>query len=204
MTPYYDHAGVTIYHGDCREVLPELSASVCITDPPYGVGFKGEEWDAEIPEIAKQLPGMFATCAIITGTLTLWDYPRPKWVACWARPASSSRSKVGGFSHWSPVLLYGNAAMPVDFKSFHAIQHAQPRGFEHPSPKPEILMRWLVSELCPEGQALVDPFCGSGATLRAAKDLGRRAIGIEIEERYCEIAARRLSQEVLPFAEQRS
>ncbi|MDD5304003.1 MAG: site-specific DNA-methyltransferase [Elusimicrobia bacterium] len=77
--------------------------------------------------------------------------------------------------------------------------NAYPHGFGHPSPKPECVMRWLVDELSEPGETVLDPFMGSGTTLRAAKDLGRKAIGIEIEERYCEIAAKRLSQQVLPL-----
>lgn len=70
---------------------------------------------------------------------------------------------------------------------------------EHPCPKPEEFMRWLVGRVSLPGQTVLDPFMGSGSTLRAAKDLGRRAIGIEIEERYCEIAVKRLAQGVLPL-----
>ena len=89
--------------------------------------------------------------------------------------------------------------MSVDFKSWHAIANSYPQGFGHPSPKPECLMRWLVSELSDEGQAILDPFAGSGTTGRAAKDLGRKAVLIEREEKYCEIAARRMGQEVMQF-----
>lgn len=70
---------------------------------------------------------------------------------------------------------------------------------EHPCPKPLQLWRWLMSKFSKEGELALDPFMGSGTTLRAAKDVGRRAIGIELEERYCEIAANRLRQEVLNF-----
>lgn len=72
--------------------------------------------------------------------------------------------------------------------------------FDHPSQKPYPYMTWLVNRLSEEGQIILDPFIGSGTTLRAAKDLRRKAIGIEIEEKYCEIAARRLGQEVLDFS----
>ena len=72
-------------------------------------------------------------------------------------------------------------------------------GAEHPAQKPEDLMRWCILQAGDEYQTILDPFCGSGTTLRAAKDLGRKAIGIEIEEKYCEIAANRMSQEVMEF-----
>jgi hypothetical protein len=199
VTPYYSEDGITIYHADCRDVLPSVFAETVITDPPYGVGFRGEHWDKDVPEIAIALPSLFERVAIVMAPVAMFQFPPPRWVACWARPASSSRSLLGGFNHWSPVLLYGDCKMRVDFKSWHAIQHAYPTGFGHPSPKPECLMSWLVDELSEPGETILDPFMGSGTTLRAAKDLGRRAIGIEIEERYCEIAAKRLSQRVLPL-----
>ena len=199
MKPYYEHAGITIYNGNCEEILPSLSCvDLILTDPPYGVSFRGAEWDKEVPEFATKLPSMCKKVAIIMGTTAIFEFPSPKWIACWARPASSSRSKVGGFSHWSPILLYGDCTMSVDFASFHAIQHSYGKeGIGHPSPKPEIVMRWLIGQLSLKTDIIIDPYMGSGTTLRAAKDLNRKATGIELEERYCEIAANRMSQEVL-------
>jgi DNA modification methylase len=74
-----------------------------------------------------------------------------------------------------------------------------PQETDHPTPKPVELPMWFIRLHTAAGDVVLDPFCGSGSTLRAAKDLGRKAIGIELEEKYCEIAARRLQQEVLPF-----
>ena len=186
----------TLYLGDAQEIVPGLGGGVdaCITDPPYGVGFNRENWDAAVPDLALELPFMFPSVAIIMGTTAIWKFPEPKWVACWARPASSSRSKVGGFSHWSPILLYGDIKLPVDFKSWHAIANAYPNGFGHPSPKPECVMTWLVSEIANSGATILDPFMGSGTTGVACARLGRRFIGIEIEPRYFDIACRRIEQ----------
>ncbi len=170
---------------------------ICITDPPYGVNFRNEKWDHEIPEIAKNLPSVFSVCFIITAPTTMWDYPRPDLVLCWTRPGSTSRTKKGTFNHWSPILLYGAKGPNPDTKRLpDCVNHTKNAG-SHPSPKPLALMKWLVKST-PKG-IILDPFMGSGTTLVAAKELGRRAIGIEIEEKYCEIAAERLAQEVFEF-----
>ena len=198
MKPYYQDSAVTIYHGDCSQTLAGLAFDAVVTDPPYGLNFKNSSWDYEIPAIAFQI-AQWGNAIIITAPLRLWDYPKPKWVLNWYRPASSSRSASGGFNHWSPILVYRDCKFPVDSINLHAIEHSYPVGFEHPSPKPEELMRWLVQHGTEETETILDPFMGSGTTLRAAKDLGRKAIGIEIEEKYCEIAAKRMAQEVLAF-----
>jgi site-specific DNA-methyltransferase (adenine-specific) len=195
MTPYYADDLVTIYHGDCREWMP--AADVVVTDPPYGLGFRDQAWDEAVPDwlgLARQRAPLVMFTA---PPVEAWEYPKPTWVLCWARPASNARSLAGGFNHWSPVLVYGQAKFPVDLISLHAIANATERWVEHPSPKPVALLRWLIANGSVEGDVVLDPFMGSGSTLVAAKSLGRRAIGIEIEEKYCEIAAQRCSQEVL-------
>lgn len=194
MTPYYSEGGITIYHVDCREILPEVSAEAVVTDPPYGVGFAG--WDGEVPlwwlDLARACSPMVV---FTTAPTTLWDYPRPDWVLCSARPGSTSRSAFGGFNHWTPVLVYGKGAWSPDIHTQpDCVRVVQNRGLDHPCPKSLSLMTWLVRGTTGR---VVDPFLGSGTTLEAAKNLGREAIGIEIEERYCEIAAKRLAQGVL-------
>lgn len=198
MTLYYSHGGIEIHHGDAREILPGLRADVVVTDPPYGVGFRGEEWDESIPSWWLPLARECAPLVVFTtAPTTMWDYPRPDWVLCAARQASQSRTAYGGFNHWSPVLVYGRGAWSPDFHSAHAVHTGNDNlGIDHPCPKSLALMRWIVDGT--KG-SIIDPFMGSGTTLRAAKDLGRRAIGIELEERWCELAARRMGQEVFPF-----
>lgn len=195
VKPYYQDDSVTIYHGDCREWMPKVDA--VITDPPYGLDFRGAEWDSEIPAWLDLAKNAAPVVIFTTAPLTMWQYPEPDWVACWARPASNSRATSGGFNHWSPILVYGKVKLPTDLLSLHAIANATPKWIKHPSPKPERLMRWLVEYGSPQRGTVLDPFMGSGTTLLAAKALGRRAIGIDIEEQYCEQAAIRCSQEVL-------
>ena len=129
--------------------------------------------------------------------LTNWD-----WVAIWNKPlAMSGLNALPVMPHWEPIFLYG-VKMRKDLRRNFDVLSANPvnprsAGHDHPCPKPVDLMRQIVDWVCPTNGVLVDPFMGSGSTLRAAKDLGRRAIGIEQSERYCEIAARRMGQEVL-------
>jgi site-specific DNA-methyltransferase (adenine-specific) len=208
VKPYYhdDRAGITIYCGDCREVLPGLetgSVDLVLTDPPYGVNFRGNGWDLSIPDWLPEARRIARNVLFTTGQTTLWDYPRPDWVLNWQRPAAQSRAVSGGFSHWTPILLYGQAKFPVDCFRLHAMvvgnSHTAAH-VNHPSPKPLALFEWLTVHGSPEGGSVLDPFMGSGTTLKAAKELNRRAVGIDTCEEYCELAANRLSQEVLTFA----
>ncbi len=206
MTPYYDHAGITIYHGDCREIIPHRFADLVVTDPPYGVAFKyGQHNDGDlvaycslIGDVLDLLNGfpILITC----GKRNLWSYPPAKDIFCWQKPGSTRRNNLGAFNEWEFVLTYGDLPKkPVtDWIRLPDVSNHD-AGNNHPCPKPVKLFRWLI-EQCTESQHIIlDPFMGSGTTLRAAKDLGRKAIGIEIEERYCEIAAKRMAQEVFSF-----
>ena len=198
VKPYFtDSTGtITIFHGDCRELLPSLKADVVVTDPPYGIGVA--DWDVLLP-VGSWLPTAMeasSQVALFCGVRGAFDYPRPDWIMCWHRPASTQRSgEFRGFNNWEPILIYGKASIANDTITCPNDEHET----GHPTQKPLRLMRRLIATF--QGGVVLDPFMGSGTTLRAAKDLGRRAIGIEIEEKYCEIAARRLAQEVLPFGE---
>jgi DNA modification methylase len=199
VKPYYEHGGITIYHADCREALPLLSADVMLTDPPYGVN--KAEWDAEFV-----LPPLVPcnVLGLMPGTINILSCPRGlcglqyRWTLS-AYLANGMTRGAMGFANWIPCLVYAREGVSVygqrqDAKKFTVGREPKPA---HPSPKPLDVTRWFLS--CLPGDTVLDPFMGSGTTLRAAKDLGRRAIGIELDERWCELAARRLSQEVLAF-----
>ena len=202
MKPYYEHAGITIYHGDCREVLPSLREPILFADPPYGVN--KAFWDTEfnldwLPAAAEASDVM----AITPGARQILSLPREVWPQRYRwtlsiRIINALTRGDFGFANWIACLVYSREGTSIYAESQDATEIAI-RGQmpEHPSPKPYDAMAWILSRL-PEG-CVIDPFMGSGTTLRAAKDLGRRAIGIEIEEKYCEIAAKRLSQEVMDF-----
>jgi DNA modification methylase len=199
VTPYYADDLVTIYHGDCREWMPE--ADVIVTDPPYGIatkwvgGSRGHGWDAagrkrSARNAWDQGPGDISCILEMRCPTVIWggNYftvpPARGWLV-W-------RKETTGFSLADAELAWTNLDQPVRVFTLPRNKGPAP---EHPTTKPLSLMIWTIS-FCPPG-TILDPYMGSGSTLVAAKSLGRRAIGIEIEERYCEIAASRCSQEVL-------
>ena len=206
MIPYYQDDSCTIYHGDCREVLPGLTGDLVFADPPYGVGLEyghaytddaGAGYSAFMAWVATAIQEAAPLGFVTPGIRNIWRWPPATWVLAWTKPGSTRRSDLGGFNEWEPVLMYGKRRIYNDQKRLpDCANHATDTG-DHPCPKPLSLLRWLVEQGSDPGALVIDPFMGSGTTLRAAKDLNRKAIGIEIEERYCEIAAKRLAQEVL-------
>jgi site-specific DNA-methyltransferase (adenine-specific) len=200
MTPYFEEDGITIYHGDCRDVLPSLEpVGLLLTDPPYNVGFDAFEATFDIDWWIDTLQ-TFSNVAFTPGIRNIWTYPKPTWVMCWAKPGSTRRNDTGGFNSWEPLLVYTDRKIMTDYVHLpDCVNHASDEASDHPCPKPLRLFQFAMKQLSDEGMLVLDPFMGSGTTLRAAKDLGRRAIGIEIEEKYCEIAAKRLSQKVFQF-----
>lgn len=192
MTPYYDDGTCVIYHGDCRDVLPLVAGDLVVTDPPYGMG--KAEWDYRIVPVNEWLPlaRLIGPVVLFCGVIGMRDYPPADWTMAWVRLGSTQRNgRLRGFNNWEPILTYGLTALSNDTISCPNY----PDVVGHPTPKPARLMRKLLTVL-PDG-LVVDPFAGSGATLQAAKYTGRKAIGIELEEKYCEIAAKRLAQGAL-------
>tara|TARA_Y100000310_G_C20503760_1_gene725344 strand:- start:48 stop:674 length:627 start_codon:yes stop_codon:yes gene_type:complete len=205
MKPYYEDDAVQIFHGDCREILPTLDrVDLVLTDPPYGIGAdkmtlgngrhktdRGDsEWDnapAEItPILALSIP------AVIWGG-NYFDLPPSRCWFVWDKGTGDN-----DFADCELAWTNRDGVVKKYFRSWvgaNARDAADPRRY-HPTQKPVALMEWCLG-FFPDAQTILDPFMGSGTTLRAAKDLGRRAIGIEIEERYCEIAAQRMSQSVM-------
>ncbi len=216
MKPYYEHAGITIYHGDCREVLPGLApVDLVLTDPPYGIGeAKGKNKSRGCIAVSKDY-----------GISTWDDAPPSDWVFGLIRERSRYQIIFGGnFFALPPTscwLVWDKDNGATDFadcelawtnlpKAVRRIRHrwqgmlqehmgqAKEARF-HPTQKPLPVMQWCITQAPDDVQTILDPFVGSGTTLRAAKNLGRQAIGIEIKESCCEIAAKRLAQETFDF-----
>lgn len=249
MKPYYEHGGITIYHGDCREILPRLddrSIDLICTDPPYGLNFNNGD-------LASQWESVFGGRKENLGTRPIANDGEAEADASFRTLLSHAKDKLlkggacccccggGGpkplFAKWTlwmdetlgfkqaVVWDKGGLGMGIHYRrNYEFILIAQngdpahrwnggnttpniwripkiiPTAAEHPTAKPVELMAKIISIHSNTGDIVLDPFMGHGPTLVAAKQLNRRAIGIEIEERYCEIAAKRLSQEVMDLS----
>ena len=208
LRPYYHAEGITIFHGDCREIVPQLGTfDLLLTDPPYGIKRSGQAatncknpkhnrklhedlgWDEAPPErwVIEMLRS-HAHNAIIWGAnyFPQCFEPRMGWLV-WDKGQDFSTSDCelafGSYDRALRRLVINRGDVHRDVS-------------QHPTQKPEKLMRWCIQQ-AGDVQTVLDPYAGSGTTGRAAKDLGKRCVLIEREERFCEIAARRLSQGVL-------
>jgi len=215
--PYYDAGGITIYHGDCRQIMPHLKPfDLLMADPPYGVNIGGDlrkdgtranlgrngtakrkdygslEWDQElVEEWVMSLARGICTRQIIFGGNY---YPLPP-TSCWLM---WDKENTGEFADGE--MAWTNLKKPVRIKR-HLWNGMLRKGQEakwHPTQKPLEVIQWAIQQ-AGDVETILDPWAGSGTTGHAAKNLGKRAVLIEREERYCEVAARRLAQDVLPL-----
>ena len=261
--PYYSDDHVTIYHGDCRDILGRLWFDAIVTSPPYAEQRNGLYQgvpEADYPQWAVEWMGEAVKGLALSGSAlinirehvsegVMSDYVHRTRLALrddgwnetdeliWVKPDSPPVGHPKRFRRsWERILWFSRSRQPVCYPTAMG-QPSKRVGFEnsrasaswvsgekrrapgisrsadycvvgmstehaavdHPAAFQPGLAKWLVGGFTLAGETVVDPFMGSGTTLRAAKDLGRKAIGIELEERYCEIAARRMGQEVLPL-----
>lgn len=212
IEPYYQDERVTLYHGDCREITAWLDADVLVTDPPYGIG-----WSISTNRKAKSKAHAGIENDIDTScrdaALAMWGdrpgvvfgtwaapYPPHKQILVWRKPVDSGvvGSVTGYRRDTELIFLTGQWPKRTSARSSVIETNGGKAAYlnTHPHAKPtgllERLMEWTNG-------IVADPFAGSGSTLVAAKQLGRVAVGVELEERYCELAAGRLAQGVLDF-----
>ena len=217
---YYEDDWVTIYHGDCREILPDIpKVDLVLTDPPYGEayasGWRGRFQGEEIPNdrdtsARDAFMDSWGGPAAVFGKWSVAKWGAPRGVLVWDKGPANG---MGDLSFpwkpsWEDIAIYGDGWSgkrdPGVLRGPTMVSWSGRAGQRmHPNEKPVWLCRLLL-EKAPEAHAILDPFMGSGTTLRAAKDLNRKAIGIEIEEKYAEIAANRMSQEVFDFSQKES
>lgn len=244
MQPYYEDGSVTLYHGDCRDVLPTLSADSVITDPPYGTGHYATDTAVLTPALLADFRNL-GPCAVfgwperLIALCVAAGVVPDEWVTWWPTNGAIRGMNFGGLWRESEAIAvlgagkwdrlrvsrgasseralaahYGNPSRDrgsvsdgqpgTRFAGDVWTEPAPGLAFQshlrlHPNEKPLGIMERLVEALSDPGQTVLDPFAGSGTTLVAAKNLGRKAVGIEVEEKWCQVIARRLAQEVLPL-----
>ncbi len=210
MKPYYAHAGITIYHGDCRDVMEQWeglrtqSFDLLLTDPPYGVlsdtgsaatrRSGGNRDDGRMAWDVAPTPETLCRMMSITRKQMIWgglhlQLPPTFGYLVWDK-------KIDGLNFGECEVCWTSMRFAPRIFRYRAV--GVDGGKQHPTQKPEQLMAWCM-RLCGTPTTILDPFMGSGTTLFACKRLGKSCVGIEREERYCEIAAKRLAQEALPL-----
>jgi site-specific DNA-methyltransferase (adenine-specific) len=220
VKPYFQNDLVTLYHGDCLEIADWLEADVLVTDPPYGIdwspnkgGYKGKGSQIRLPKIIANdsttdvrdavLELWGSEPAIVFGS---WRMPRPKLTKhrlIWHKQGQAPGPANSPFmTQDEEIYIWGEGFLSTSPPMRSVITTKEAQSVEvakigHPTPKPIGLMETLIGR-CPDG-VIADPFAGSGSTLIAARNLGRKVIGVEMEEKYCELIANRLSQEAFDF-----
>lgn len=220
MTPYYEDESCVIYNGDCRDIMPELDFDVIVTDPPYGINAntKGAStWRAGLAASNDYAPVQGDDVPFDPALLLAAEVPTvmfganhygsrlpdaSRWLV-WDKLDGLKSCRDVGFNDQADVELawtnFGGPARMFSHRWMGIMKTGEDAKTKrrHPTEKPVELMRWCMIQTPPG--VILDPFMGSGTTLRAAKDLGRKAIGIELDRKYCDIAVKRLAQEVLDF-----
>lgn len=206
MEPYYSEDGITIYNCDCRYVVDEIKkVDLTLTDLPYGLNINYESYDDSKENLATIIKDVFDTivnksktvlATVGTDNEKMFNYDSMFIIY---QPANASWYKNHGHMEFQPLLFWGkepHTSLKNKWTTIKMTEHAEK--FNHPCPKPiktwsKILMRGSANK----GDMIFDPFMGVGTTLVAAKQLGRKAIGVELEKKYCDIAIKRLAQKEL-------
>jgi site-specific DNA-methyltransferase (adenine-specific) len=220
-TPYYRDEAVTLYHGDCRDILPEVdpaTVALVIADPPYGVneatdratrgrGMRGSHWRCrDWPRIAGDDAPFDPSLLLGFPRLVLFGanhyadrLPSSRsWFVWDKRDGSTPDDNADGELAWTnlggPLRIYRQC-----WRGVARAGSESGRAPLHPAQKPVALMEWIIERHTKPGDLVVDPYTGSGPIPRACKNLGRRCIAVELVEDYCRTAVSRLAQSVLPL-----
>ena len=208
--PYYSAGGITLYLGDCLEIMPELGqVELVITDPPYGMEFRSNYRRERYSQIhgdgcldvatIREAIGLARRAAYVFCRWdNLKDMPPPRSVLVWVK----NNWSMGDLEHehgrqWEAICFYPGPDHEFICRIPDVIRADRTGNELHPTQKPVPLIRHLI--VANVGELILDPFAGSGTTLVAAKQLGRRAIGIELEEKWCAVAAKRLEAQTVPL-----
>ena len=221
LRPYFDRDGITIFHADCRDVLPSMpaeSVDFVLTDPPYLVRYKGR-WELGQEHIIGDddpswlMPSFAEVWRLLkpdSFCVSFYGWPHSDlFVGVWKDLGFRVVSHfafvkrvwgLGRFTrsqHETAFLLAKGRPQPPATGIADVIEWQREADAIHPNQKPTEALYPLLAAFAREGATVLDPFMGCGSTLRAAKDFGLRAIGIEIEQKYCDAAVQRMAQGVL-------
>jgi site-specific DNA-methyltransferase (adenine-specific)/modification methylase len=223
MTPYYDRDGITIYHGDCREVLPTIdpaTVALVIADPPYGIALDtanrsrkrgalaaANDYASVVADDEPFDPShlfRFRRLMLFGANHYAERLPASASWLVWNKTAGLRSDRPIGFNDNADAeLIWTNLGGPVRILGHQwiGLMKATERGESrvHPTQKPVALVRWLIEHYTKPGDLILDPYMGSGTTPRACADSGRRCIAVDVVREYCRVAVRRLAQQVLPF-----
>jgi len=218
VKPYYEQDGIAIYHGDNQDVLPDLEGDALVTDPPFGIAWARATWDDDTTAYGAKMQWLVTEsqravrngwCFVFQAMPNVARFHEwfPEGWRIYAACKNFAQVRPTGIWHsWDPVVFWANGEAPRNKDGTEGVNRDYFVGNvagvfgdrnDHPCPRPRDTMEHIVAIASLPGRTVLDPYAGSGTTLVAAKNIRRRAIGIEIEERYCEIAARRLDQTVL-------
>lgn len=212
--PYYEDDYAVIYHGDCRELLPQITdIDFLLSDPPYGMDYQhgarrgGRTMGMDGHSIAGDQEPFDPTPLLGYRQVALWGanhyseaLPASRgWLVWDKRDGTPSNDQSDAEMAWTNFLTVARV-FSARWSGGHRTGREQAQGRVHVNQKPVALMTWCI-RWAGEGGLICDPYMGSGSTLVAAKEMNRKVVGIELEERYCDIAAGRLAQEVLDFGE---
>jgi len=219
---FYEDDAVCIINGDCRDILPLLpKVDLVLTDPPYGIDYQSNHRGTKFERMYgdQSYPSAWLDMVVVDrGSIYLFcnegslDEAKlllheHKWssnrLLIWDKQ-STSGGDLDNYGLRTEFILYGTKMFAPKLNGSRdgnliSIPRVRPQDLQHPAEKPYLLMAYLIMKSTNPGEVVLDPFLGSGPTVKAARDLGRKCIGIEIEEKYCEIAAKRCSQSVLPL-----
>ena len=208
--------GITLFNGDCREILPTICGDVVVTDPPYGLNYPYQSYDDTRENLASLLadvmPLIFSAAGravVMPGPTQIGMYPQPDWVGCvtWNTTGTFGRR---GYNQWTPLLCYGpdvpgfgnvngitkSDVLPISGGSAGLFESVRMKAEGvHTCPKPLNMMKKVIQRHTMEGDVVIDPFMGSGTTAIACVQAGRRFIGIEKDPDYFAASVARIKRE---------
>jgi site-specific DNA-methyltransferase (adenine-specific) len=206
IKPYYERDGITIYHGDCLQIMPQLDRKfdLILTDPPYGCG--KASWDFNVANMLTDSIDIisvllndggvvfwFFATRHLTETVSITKAIPYRWQFIWYAANNMIHGDLG-YAKYTACFVLCHSKAWRDMKDLIDVPVVPDPFNPHPTPKPIKVIKYIIGHATKEGQYILDPFLGSGTTLVGAAGMNRKAVGIEIDEKYCEISVKRIEK----------